>query len=203
MNGPSSASLLRHPPYSGRHGARPNTLPNVVAETDGVPDRITQSAVRRWFRNQNAQGNGAFNPQVESYFLNEAPDAGMSWTTAFSKGCHPIEPWLVLSAIVTLDARGGATHQRARVMRKSAEGSRKEAGMWCLSGWGAVIDQLAAYGVRMPRSHRRLGGPTQRARHADVRSSAPHRIWFGSGSGPRQALQNQRNHLPRLLLRCA
>ncbi len=91
------------------------------------------------------EGSGEFRPHVEGCFLDIAPEHRMVWTTALAEGWQPIEPWLALTAIITFEAEGQGTRYSARVLHKSPADSRKHEDLGFHEGWGATIDQLAAF----------------------------------------------------------
>lgn len=97
------------------------------------------------FETRMREGNGDFKPHVEACFLEVVPEERLVWTTALSEGWQPIEPWLTLTAVITLAAEGNGTRYSARVMHKSPEDSKKHADLGFEEGWGTTIDQLAAY----------------------------------------------------------
>lgn len=96
------------------------------------------------FETRMRQGGGAFQPHVEACFLDIVPEQRIVWTTCLSEGWRPIEPWLALTAIISLAAEGKATRYSARVLHKNAADSRKHEEMGFQEGWGTTIDQLAA-----------------------------------------------------------
>lgn len=65
--------------------------------------------------------------------------------TVPTEGWQPVEPWLALTAVISLEASGAGTRYSARVPHRSPEDSRKHADLGFAAGWGAVLDQLAAY----------------------------------------------------------
>ena len=95
------------------------------------------------------EGNGPFQPHVEGCFLDIAREERIVFTTALSEGWRPIEPWLTLTAIMTLKDEGNGTRYTARVMHKNAEDSRRHEDMGFHEGWGTTIDQLAGIAVRL------------------------------------------------------
>src|SRR5690606_18949509 len=95
------------------------------------------------------EGGGAFQPHVEACFLDIVPAQRMVWTTTLAEGWQPIEPWLALTAIITLEAEGNATRYSARVLHKTPADSRKHEELGFHEGWGTTIDQLAAFAERL------------------------------------------------------
>ena len=97
------------------------------------------------FETRMREGDGAFQPHVEGCFLDIVPEARLVFTTVLREGWQPIEPWLALTAIITLDAEGSGTRYTARVLHRNAADSRKHADMGFHDGWGTALDQLAAF----------------------------------------------------------
>ncbi len=95
------------------------------------------------------EGDGAFQPHVEACFLDIVPAQRMVWTTTLAEGWQPIEPWLALTAIITLKAEGNATRYSARVLHKTPADSRKHEELGFHEGWGTTIDQLSAFAERL------------------------------------------------------
>lgn len=91
------------------------------------------------------EGGGDFQPHVEGCFLEAVPEQRLVFTTQLAEGWRPITPWLALTAILTFTAEDGGTRYSARVLHRSAEDSRKHAEMGFEAGWGAALDQLAAF----------------------------------------------------------
>lgn len=94
-----------------------------------------------WMR----EGDGDFKPHVEACFLDVLPEERLVWTTSLTEGWRPIEPWLALTAIITLAAEGRGTRYSARVMHRNAADSRRHEELGFEEGWGTTIDQLAAF----------------------------------------------------------
>lgn len=91
------------------------------------------------------EGEGEFKPHVEACFLEVVPEQRLVWTTTLSEGWRPTEPWLALTAIISLLQEGDCTRYSARVMHKNAADSRKHLELGFEMGWGTTIDQLAAF----------------------------------------------------------
>lgn len=101
------------------------------------------------FETRMREGQGAFQPHVEGCFLDIVPERRLVFTTALAEGWQPIEPWLALTAIITMDAEGNGTRYAARVLHKSVQDSRKHEEMGFHEGWGKTIEQLADFVARM------------------------------------------------------
>jgi len=95
------------------------------------------------------EGDGEFQPHVEGCFLEIVPEARLVWTTVLKEGWDPTEPWLALTAIITLEAEGSGTRYTARVLHKNAEDSKKHDEMGFQEGWGTALDQLSAFVERL------------------------------------------------------
>lgn len=95
------------------------------------------------FETQMREGSGDFQPHVEGCFLDVIPGSRMIWTTVLAEGWRPIEPWLALTATITLEAEAGGTRYSSRVRHKSVADARKHEEMGFQEGWGATIEQLA------------------------------------------------------------
>ncbi|MGX9938234.1 SRPBCC family protein [Advenella kashmirensis] len=94
-----------------------------------------------WMR----EGNTEFKPHLEGCFLDIVPEKRLVFTTVLAEGWQPIEPWLALTATITFKAEGQGTRYSARVLHKNAADSSKHEEMGFQEGWGATIDQLAAF----------------------------------------------------------
>lgn len=120
-----------------------------------IPDPIECKVIKldlrpgRGFETRMRENGGEFQPHVEGCFLDIAPEQRLVWTTTLAEGWQPIEPWLALTAIITLEAEGSGTRYSARVLHKSVADSRKHEEMGFQQGWGTAIDQLAAFVERL------------------------------------------------------
>lgn len=83
-----------------------------------------------------------FKPHVEGCFLDIVPGERIVFTTSLTQGWRPFEPWLALTAIITMEDEGPHTRYTSRVLHKNAEESRKHAEMGFDEGWGTTIGQL-------------------------------------------------------------
>lgn len=97
------------------------------------------------FETQMREQGDAFKPHVQACFLEVVPEQRLVWTTTLSEGWRPTEPWLALTAIITFSPEGNGTLYSARVLHKNAADSSKHEAMGFEAGWGATIDQLAAF----------------------------------------------------------
>jgi uncharacterized protein YndB with AHSA1/START domain len=101
------------------------------------------------FETHMREGDGDFQPHVEGCFLDAVPEERLVFTTVLSEGWRPTEPWLALTAIITLEPEGNGTRYSARVLHKNAAESKKHADMGFHEGWGTTIDQLAALALKL------------------------------------------------------
>lgn len=95
------------------------------------------------------EGEGEFQPHVEGCFLDVIPEQRLIFTTSLVEGWRPTEPWLALTAIMTLTSEGAGTRYAARVLHKNAADSKKHEEMGFHEGWGTTIDQLAGVAERL------------------------------------------------------
>ena len=61
----------------------------------------------------------------------------------FFKGWQPFEPFLAVTAILTLTPQDGGTLYAAQVLHRSASDAAKHDAMGFQQGWGTAIAQLA------------------------------------------------------------
>jgi uncharacterized protein YndB with AHSA1/START domain len=91
-----------------------------------------------------SEGGATFQPHVEGCFLEVVQGARIVFTTVLREGWQPIEPWLAMTGIMTMQDEGAQTRYVARALHRSAEDSQKHADMGFDAGWGMAIDQLEA-----------------------------------------------------------
>ena len=101
------------------------------------------------FETRMREHGDTFRPHVEACFLEIVPEARLVFTTVLTEGWRPAEPWLALTAIITLAAEGNGTRYSAQVLHKNAADSRKHEEMGFHDGWGTAIDQLAVVAERL------------------------------------------------------
>lgn len=97
------------------------------------------------FETRMREGDEAFRPHVEACFLEVTPEQRLVWTTCLAEGWRPTDPWLALTAIITFVAEGQGTLYSARALHRNAADRNKHEEMGFQEGWGATIDQLAAF----------------------------------------------------------
>jgi uncharacterized protein YndB with AHSA1/START domain len=94
------------------------------------------------FETHMSEDGDSFQPHVEGCFLDIVHQTRIVFTTALTENWKPQDPWLALTAIITMEDEGEATKYCARVLHKNPEDSRKHEKMGFEEGWGAAIDQL-------------------------------------------------------------
>lgn len=101
------------------------------------------------FETEMSEAGGDFKPHVEGCFLDIVPQQRIVFTTCLTEGWRPLEPWLALTAVITMEADGDATRYTARVMHRNDEDCRKHEEMGFHDGWGTAIDQLGKLAARL------------------------------------------------------
>lgn len=96
------------------------------------------------FETRMREGDGPFTPHVTGCFLDIVPAQRLVFTTVMSEGWQPIEPWIAITAIMTLQAVDGGTLYAAEVLHRNAAEAAKHDEMGFQMGWGMAIDQMAA-----------------------------------------------------------
>lgn len=94
------------------------------------------------FETRMSENGEEFKPHVEGCFLDVIPETRIVFTTVLTENWKPHDPWLALTAIITMEDQGDATKYAARVIHKNPEDSRKHEEMGFHEGWGSTIDQL-------------------------------------------------------------
>lgn len=97
-------------------------------------------------------GGTTFTPHVEGCFLDVVPMERVVFTTSLTEHWRPFDPWLALTAIITLQDEAAGTRYIARVLHKTPEEARKHDEMGFEEGWGTAIAQLGrvAAGLQKP-----------------------------------------------------
>jgi uncharacterized protein YndB with AHSA1/START domain len=81
--------------------------------------------------------------EVDGAFVEIVPGERIVWTTLLRAGWRPApEPWMPMTAIVTLADEYGGTRYVATVRHRDAASRERHAGMGFHEGWGACIEQL-------------------------------------------------------------
>jgi uncharacterized protein YndB with AHSA1/START domain len=96
-----------------------------------------------------SESGGQFKPHVEGCFLDIVAHERIVFTTTLKEGWQPIEPWLALTAIITMEDEAGGTRYIARALHKSPEDSQRHDEMGFQEGWGSTIDQLEKIARRL------------------------------------------------------
>ena len=79
-------------------------------------------------------------------FLDVVPRSRIVWTTALVAQWRPADnPWLPMSAYITMDDEGEHTRYVARVLHKDKASRDQHEEMGFFDGWGTCITQLEAY----------------------------------------------------------
>lgn len=77
-------------------------------------------------------------------FLEVVPHERIVFTSSLGADYVPQDPWLAMTAIITMNDEGAGTRYGARVLHKDEAGARRHAEMGFDEGWGICIDQLEA-----------------------------------------------------------
>ena len=94
------------------------------------------------FETRMSENGGEFKPHVEGCFLEIVPETRIVFTTVLTEHWKPHDPWLALTAIITMEDEGEDTKYTARVLHRNPEDSRKHQEMGFEEGWGTTITQL-------------------------------------------------------------
>lgn len=87
---------------------------------------------------------GEFQPHLDACFLDVVAMERIVFTTVLREGWQPIEPWLAMTGIMTMEDMGAETRYVARALHRTPEEAQRHAEMGFSEGWGLAIDQLAA-----------------------------------------------------------
>ena len=87
------------------------------------------------------QGEQSDNPGC---FLEIVPDERIVFTSCLLAGWQPAEPWLAMTAIITLEDDPKGTRYTATVRHKNQQECQQHEEMGFYEGWGMCIEQLAA-----------------------------------------------------------
>ncbi len=90
-----------------------------------------------------SENGGDFQPHVEACFLEIVPQEKIVFTTVLKEGWQPFEPWLALTAIMTMEDEGTDTKYTARALHRNGEEKQKHQDMGFHEGWASAIEQLA------------------------------------------------------------
>ena len=95
------------------------------------------------FETMMREGKGEFQPHVEGCFLEIEHERRLSFTTSLVEDWRPGEPWLAVTAQITLTPEGDRTLYHARVLHRNEAEARKHDEMGFYEGWGTALKQLA------------------------------------------------------------
>lgn len=101
------------------------------------------------FETHMSENGEEFKPHVEGCFLDIVPQQRIVFTTVLTEGWKPIDPWLSMTAIITLEDAGSGTKYTAQALHKNPEDSNKHLEMGFEEGWGAAIDQLEKLAMKL------------------------------------------------------
>lgn len=92
------------------------------------------------------RGPGGETSDNPGTFLEIVPQSRIVWTTALVANWRPAaEPWMPITAFITLEDEGAGTRYRATVLHKDKATRDSHEQMGFFDGWGTCIDQLEAY----------------------------------------------------------
>lgn len=94
------------------------------------------------FETMMRETGGEFQPHVEGCFLDVVAGERIVFTTVLREEWQPIDPWLAMTGVVTMEDAGADTRYIARALHRSAEDAQRHADMGFTDGWGMAIDQL-------------------------------------------------------------
>ena len=79
-------------------------------------------------------------------FLQIVPQSRIVWTSALLARWRPAaEPWMPMTAYITLDDEGSGTRYVATVLHRDEATCAQHEQMGFFDGWGTCIDQLEAF----------------------------------------------------------
>ncbi len=79
---------------------------------------------------------------IDGCFLEVVPMERVVFTEVLSEGWRPSEPFLSMTAIISMSDEGGGTRYTADVLHKNEADSKRHLEMGFEDGWGTVIGQL-------------------------------------------------------------
>jgi len=97
------------------------------------------------FRTEMREEGAAWQPHLDACFLEVVSGERLVFTTALRNGWQPADnPFLSISAIITLTPHAVGTEYRAVVLHQNPDARAKHEEMGFFEGWGTCIDQLKA-----------------------------------------------------------
>jgi len=85
---------------------------------------------------------------IDGCFLEVVPQQRIVFTEVLSAGWRPAEPFLAMTAIISMSDEGKGTRYTADVLHKNEADSKRHLQMGFEDGWGKVIDQLEIFASR-------------------------------------------------------
>jgi uncharacterized protein YndB with AHSA1/START domain len=83
-------------------------------------------------------------------FLEIVPESRLVWTTGLVAQWRPAhEPWLAITAYITMQDEAGGTRYVARVLHKDKKSRDEHEKMGFFDGWGTCIAQLDDYALAL------------------------------------------------------
>jgi uncharacterized protein YndB with AHSA1/START domain len=96
------------------------------------------------FETQISEVDGEFVPHMQACFLAVDDQERIVFTTALVEGWRPAEePFLTITATITLQDHPEGTDYVAHVMHRNQAGRDRHEELGFYDGWGTVIEQLA------------------------------------------------------------
>ena len=97
-----------------------------------------------------SENGGAYQPHVEGCFLDIVPQQRIVFTTLLKQGWQPIEPWLAMTSIITMEDEAGGTKYIARALHRNPTDSQKHEEMGFHKGWAGVGAKRPALRAFLP-----------------------------------------------------
>ncbi|CAN5258885.1 SRPBCC family protein [soil metagenome] len=96
------------------------------------------------FRTEMREDGADWQPHLDACFLETVPGERLVFTTALHAGWQPADnPFISISAIITLTAHPEGTDYRAVVLHQNPDARAKHEELGFFEGWGRCIGQLA------------------------------------------------------------
>jgi len=93
-----------------------------------------------------SENGGVFVPHMTACYLDVEDGRRIVFTNTMAGGWRPVtEPFVAITAIISLDDHPQGTEYVAHVMHRSAADSGRHEEMGFYDGWGTVAAQLAAF----------------------------------------------------------
>ncbi|MCB1930095.1 MAG: SRPBCC family protein [Rhodocyclaceae bacterium] len=101
------------------------------------------------FETEMSESDGPFQPHVKGCFLEVVQAERIVFTTVLVEGWRPFEPWLAMTAIISMADEGSGTRYTARALHRNEKDSKKHDEMGFQDGWGTTIDQLGKCAMQL------------------------------------------------------